>query len=86
MSNTTSKTKKPRKKSTRSSRTSNSKLTYTVKTVKKQKDIQFEVWQEKPKGRLKTFDFKKDAKELADFHNKNQVWSINGGIPNFLLD
>lgn len=86
MSNTTSKKKKPQKKSTRSSRTSNSKLTYTVKTVKKQKDIQFEVWQEKPKGRLESFDFKKDAKELADFHNKNQVWSINGGIPNFLLD
>ena len=61
-------------------------MTYTVKTVKKQKDIQFEVWQEKPKGRLGSFDFKKDAKELADFHNKNQVWSINGGIPNFLLD
>ena len=28
--------------------------------------------------------FEEDAKKIVDFQNKNQVWSINGGIPDFL--
>ena len=89
MSNTVLKKKKRQKTSTRSSKTSNSKLSYSVKTVKKNKDIVFEVWQKNSlgkNGRVSTFDFKKDAKEFAEFHNKNQIWRTNGGIPNFLLD
>ena len=30
------------------------------------------------------FDFKDQAKEFAEFHNKNQVWLVNGGIPKHL--
>tara|TARA_B100000902_G_C26972805_1_gene746272 strand:- start:87 stop:281 length:195 start_codon:yes stop_codon:yes gene_type:complete len=64
-------------------------VSYSVKSVKKDKDILFEVWQKNSlgeRGRLKTFDFKRDAKQFADFHNKNQIWRVSGGIPNFLLD
>tara|TARA_B100000085_G_scaffold247547_1_gene241991 strand:+ start:5013 stop:5201 length:189 start_codon:yes stop_codon:yes gene_type:complete len=60
-----------------------------VKSVKKGKSIKFEVWQTNNIGRndkVSTFDFRKDAKALADFHNKNQVWQVNGGLPKFLLD
>ena len=28
--------------------------------------------------------FEEDAKHIVDFQNKNQVWAINGGIPDFL--
>jgi len=35
---------------------------------------------------VQTFKFREEAKKFADFHNKNQIWKINGGIPKFLLD
>ena len=35
---------------------------------------------------VQTFKFRDKAKEFADFHNKNQIWKVNGGIPKFLLD
>jgi len=35
---------------------------------------------------VKVFEFREKAKEFADWHNKNQVWKVNGGIPKFLLD
>ena len=35
---------------------------------------------------VQTFKFREEAKKFADFHNKNQVWKVNGGIPKFLLD
>jgi len=28
--------------------------------------------------------FEEDAKDIVNFQNKNQVWAINGGIPEFL--
>ena len=28
--------------------------------------------------------FEEDAKQIVDFQNKNQVWAINGGVPDFL--
>ena len=93
MSNITLKKRKktaPRK-NTKSSKTSNSNLEYTVKTRKKNKKYIFEVIQgicslhSKPMV-VKVFEFREKAKEFADWHNKNQVWKVNGGIPKFLLD
>ena len=93
MSNITLKKRKktaPRK-NTRSSKTSNSNLEYTVKTRKKNKKYIFEVVQgicslhSKPMV-VKAFEFREKAKEFADWHNKNQVWKVNGGLPKFLLD
>ena len=61
----------------------------SVKPIKRDKDILFEVWQTNSlneKNRVSTYDFKQDAKNLADIHNKNQIWRVNGGLPNYLLD
>ena len=93
MSNTPLKKRKKKapRKSTRSSKTSNSNLEYTVKTRKKNKKYIFEVVQgicslhSKPMV-VKVFEFRENAKEFADWHNKNQIWKVNGGIPKFLLD
>ena len=61
----------------------------SIKSVKMGKDILFEVWQTNSLvhlGKVHTYDFKKDAKNLADLHNKNQMWRVNGGLPKYLLD
>ena len=87
MSNTTLK-KKRQKKSTKSSKTSSSrsKLVYEVETVKKGRKYRFQVLEHFKNDTkvVNTFDVKGQAKEFADFHNKKQVWLVNGGIPNFL--
>ena len=60
-----------------------------VKSVKRGKNIKFEVWQTNnlgQKGKVSTFDFRKDARKLADFHNENHPWKVNGGLPKFFLD
>jgi len=47
------------------------------------------VWQTNrrgERGKISTFDFRKDAKELADFHNIKQPWKVNGGLPKFFYD
>ena len=87
MSNTTLKRRKKKapKKSTRSSKTSSSNLEYSVKTKKKGKGYLFQVLENKDRT-VATFNFRDKAKEFADFHNKNQIWKVNGGIPKFLLD
>ena len=93
MSNTTLKRRKKKapKKNTRSSKTSSSSIEYSVKTRKKGRGYIFQVMQgpcglhEEPKV-VKAFKFREKAKEFADWHNKNQIWKVNGGIPKFLLD
>ena len=86
MSNTTLKRrKKVQKKSTRSSKTSSSSIEYSVKTKRKGKSYEFAVVENKDRT-IKVFKFRDKAKELAEFHNKNQIWLVNGGIPNFLID
>ena len=87
MSNITLKKRKKKapKKSTRSSKTSSSNLEYSVKTKKKGKGYLFQVLENKDRT-VATFNFRDEAKEFADFHNKNQIWKVNGGIPKFLLD
>ena len=90
MSNITLQKKKRQRKNTKNSRTFNTRdYRLTVKSVKKKNDIEFEVWQLNWKGdkeKVKTFEFRKDAKKLADFHNEFKVWKVNGGLPKFLLD
>jgi len=84
MSNITlKKRKKVQKKSTRSSKTSS--IEYSVKTKRRDGKYKFAVVENKDRT-VAVYDFREKAKELADFHNKNQVWAINGGIPDFLLD
>ncbi len=86
MSNTTLKRrKKVQKKSTRSSKTSSSSIEYSVKTKRKGKSYEFAVVENKDRT-IKVFKFRDKAKEFAEFHNKNQIWLVNGGIPNFLID
>ena len=93
MSNTTLKRRKKKapKKSTRSSKTSSSNIEYSIITSKKGRGYIFQVMQG-PCGQhaeprvVQTFNFREKAKEFADFHNKNQIWKVNGGIPKFLLD
>ena len=75
--------KKVQKKSTRSSKTSS--IEYSVKTKRKGKSYEFAVVENKERT-IKVFKFRDKAKEFAEFHNKNQIWLVNGGIPQFLLD
>ena len=86
MSNTTRKTKK-RKKSTKTL-TSRNKLVYEVETKKEKRKYKFQVLEHYNGNTqiVSRFDFKDQAKEFAEFHNKNQIWLVNGGIPQFLLD
>jgi len=89
MSNITLK-KKRQKKSTKSSKTSSSrsKLVYEVETVKKGRKYSWQVLEHYKSNTtiVHHFDIKDKAKEFAEFHNKNQVWLVNGGIPKLLLD
>ena len=77
--------KKVQKKSTRSSKTSSSSIEYSVKTKRKGKSYEFAVVENKDRT-IKVFKFRDKAKEFAEFHNKNKIWLVNGGIPNFLID
>lgn len=84
MSNTIRKTKK-RKRSTKTS-ISRNKLVYEIETKKENRKYKFQVL-EHYKGNtqiVKVTDFKDQAQEFCDFHNKNQVWLVNGGIPKHL--
>jgi|TARA_B100002003_G_scaffold93053_1_gene86772 hypothetical protein len=90
MSNIILKKRKHQNKNTKSFQISHTnKVSYTIETKKIKKDILFQVFQQagkKLKELVKSFDFEKDAEEFIDFHNKNQVWRVNGGIPKYLLD
>lgn len=57
-------------------------LNYTYKPVKKGNDMYFEVY-ENAKVIAKYF-FEDDAKRIVNFQNKNQVWRMNEGVPNWL--
>ena len=84
MSNITLKTKK-RKRSTKTS-ISRNKLVYEIETKKENRKYKFQVLEHYNGNTqiVNRFDFKDQAKEFAEFHNKNQVWLVNGGIPNHL--
>ena len=60
------------------------KLKYTKKMLKKGKKIIWQVKERPTNVIIGEYFFEEDAKKIVDFQNKNQVWSINGGIPDFL--
>ena len=60
------------------------KLRYTKKMLKKGKKIIWQVKERPTNVIIGEYFFEEDAKKIVDFQNKNQVWSINGGIPDFL--
>ena len=60
------------------------KLRYTKKMLKKGRKIIWQVKERPTNVIVGEYFFEEDAKKIVDFQNKNQVWSINGGIPDFL--
>ena len=60
------------------------KLKYTKKMLKKGKKIIWQVKERPTNVIVGEYFFEEDAKQIVDFQNKNQVWAINGGIPEFL--
>ena len=60
------------------------KLKYTKKMLKKGKKIIWQVKERPTNNIVGEYFFEEDAKKIVDFQNKNQVWAINGGIPDFL--
>ena len=60
------------------------KLKYTKKMLKKGKKIIWQVKERPTNVIVGEYFFEEDAKQIVDFQNKNQVWAINGGIPDFL--
>lgn len=59
-------------------------LKYETKPVKKGRKIQWHVIESPSKNVVGKYDFKDDADYIVKFHNKNQVWKVNGGIPKML--
>jgi|TARA_B100000902_G_C27310523_1_gene918127 hypothetical protein len=59
-------------------------LSYEVKPVKKGRKVIWNVIESPSKNCVAKFEFKDDADSLAKFHNKNQVWKVNQGIPKML--
>ena len=60
------------------------KLKYTKKMLKKGKKIIWQIKERPTNNIVGEYFFEEDAKQIVDFQNKNQVWAINGGIPDFL--
>tara|TARA_B100002019_G_scaffold229759_1_gene203177 strand:+ start:419 stop:619 length:201 start_codon:yes stop_codon:yes gene_type:complete len=60
------------------------KLKYTKKMLKKGKKIIWQIKERPTNNIVGEYFFEEDAKKIVDFQNKNQVWAINGGIPDFL--
>ena len=60
------------------------KLNYETKPVKKGRKILWHVIESPSKNVVGKYDFKDDADYIVKFHNKNQVWKVNGGIPKML--
>jgi len=64
------------------------KLKYTTKPVKSKRMPGFVdiIWQVRENTRkvVHVFEFEDDAQKFAEFHNKEQIWKQNNGIPNFL--
>ncbi len=60
------------------------KLRYTKKMLKKGRKIIWQVVEKPANAVVGEYFFEEDAKKIVDFQNKNQVWAINGGVPDFL--
>jgi len=60
------------------------KLKYSKKLRKKGGKMFWQVIEKPTNVLIQEFFFEEDAKKIVDFQNKNQVWAINGGVPDFL--
>ena len=60
------------------------KLSYSIEMIKDGKKIIWGVREQPTNHVVAKHFFEEDAKKLADFHNKNNVWQPNGGIPKML--
>ena len=60
------------------------KLRYKKRMKKKGKKIVWQILERPTNALVGEYFFEEDAKQIVDFQNKNQVWAINGGVPNFL--
>tara|TARA_Y100000356_G_C11005910_1_gene155816 strand:+ start:307 stop:507 length:201 start_codon:yes stop_codon:yes gene_type:complete len=60
------------------------KLRYVKRMRKKGKKIVWQILERPTNVLIGEYFFEEDAKQIVDFQNKNQVWAINGGVPDFL--
>ena len=60
------------------------KLRYSKRLRKRGGKMFWQVIERPTNVLIGEYFFEEDAKKIVDFQNKNQVWSINGGIPDFL--
>ena len=60
------------------------KLKYSKRMTKKGNKILWKVIEKPSNAVVGEYFFEEDAKQIVDFQNKNQVWAINGGVPDFL--
>ena len=60
------------------------KLRYVKRMRKKGKKIVWQILERPTNVLIGEYFFEEDAKPIVDFQNKNQVWAINGGVPDFL--
>ena len=56
-------------------------LSYKVKMRKRGRKILWQVIEQPTKNTIAEYFFEEDARKIADFQNKNQVWKLSGGIP-----
>ena len=62
------------------------KLHYTKTMIKKRGRMYWRVIEKPTNVIVKDFFFEKDARSLVRFQNKERVWEVNGGIPQFLCE
>lgn len=60
------------------------KLKYSKKMIKRKNKIVWRVIEKPSNAIVGEYFFEEDAKDIVNFQNKNQVWAINEGIPDFL--
>ena len=60
------------------------KLRYSKRLRKRGGKMFWQVIESPTNVLIGEYFFEEDAKQIVDFQNKNQVWAINGGVPDFL--
>ena len=60
------------------------KLIYSKRLRKRGGKMFWQVIERPTNVLIGEYFFEEDAKQIVDFQNKNQVWAVNGGVPDFL--
>ena len=60
------------------------KLRYSKRLRKRGGKMFWQVIERPTNVLIGEYFFEEDAKQIVDFQNKNQVWVVNGGVPDFL--